>query len=325
MYAEVAELADAHDSKSCGLTPLWVRFPPSALGNYPEKHHNIFHVPPPLFVLFFIYQFWGETDFILNENGMARGPAIGLSLASVAAGFIIALFITWVIWPVEYTNADPSDLRSSYKEDYVRMISTAYQMDGNLARAKSRLAQLKLGNPAQFANTLASREKQPGKTALLNLSQALAGIPVSQRPTPGPTLGSLPTLALTPTREVPAFRLVERTLLSCADDAEAALLRVFVRDSQGRDLPDVGVEVRWSTGDDTIYTGLKPERGVGFADFEVVPDTYSVTVQSYKSANVSSDTAAGLAVGEPPANCRADRGTTPRGWKLVFQLSSTYP
>ena len=29
--AEVAELADAHDSKSCGLTPLWVRFPPSAL------------------------------------------------------------------------------------------------------------------------------------------------------------------------------------------------------------------------------------------------------------------------------------------------------
>ena len=31
MVAEVAELADAHDSKSCGLTPLWVRFPPSAL------------------------------------------------------------------------------------------------------------------------------------------------------------------------------------------------------------------------------------------------------------------------------------------------------
>jgi hypothetical protein len=31
LVAEVAELADAHDSKSCGLTPLWVRFPPSAL------------------------------------------------------------------------------------------------------------------------------------------------------------------------------------------------------------------------------------------------------------------------------------------------------
>lgn len=269
---------------------------------------------------------------------MARGPAIGLALASVAAGFILALFITWVIWPVEYTNADPSDLRSSYKEDYIRMISTAYQMDGNLVRAQSRLAQLKLGNPAQVVNTLAAREKQPGRTALLNLGKALAGTPVSQRPTQAPppagtpkpavaipTLDSLPTLALTPIREVPAFRLVERTPLACAADADSALLRIFVRDGQGRDLPDVGVQVLWSTGDDTIYTGLKPERGVGFADFEAVPDTYSVTVQSYKSANVSSDTAADLSVGEAPANCPADRAATPRGWKLVFQQSSTYP
>lgn len=29
-HAEVAELADAHDSKSCGLTTMWVRLPPSA-------------------------------------------------------------------------------------------------------------------------------------------------------------------------------------------------------------------------------------------------------------------------------------------------------
>ncbi len=276
---------------------------------------------------------------------MARGPVIALASASLVAGFIIALFITWVLWPVEYTNADPSDSRSSDKEDYIRMISTVYQMDGNLARAKSRLAQLKLDNPAQIANSLASREKQPGRTALLNLAQALAGIPVSQqRPTPAPptegavaprsrgetavatpALDSRPVLAVTPTREVPRFHLVERAPLSCTDNAEAAFLRISVRDGQGNDLPDVGVEVRWSTGDDTIYTGLKPERGVGFADFETVPDTYSVTVQTYKSTNVSSDTAADLSVGQPPANCRTDHGATPRGWKLVFQQSSTYP
>jgi hypothetical protein len=32
-YADVAELADAHDSKSCSLTGVWVRLPPSALRN----------------------------------------------------------------------------------------------------------------------------------------------------------------------------------------------------------------------------------------------------------------------------------------------------
>ncbi len=31
LLADVAELVDAHDSKSCGGNIMWVRFPPSAL------------------------------------------------------------------------------------------------------------------------------------------------------------------------------------------------------------------------------------------------------------------------------------------------------
>lgn len=261
---------------------------------------------------------------------MARGPAIGVALASMTAGIIIGLIIAWGILPVEYTNADLSDLRSSYKDDLLRMISTAYQMDHNLERAKARLVQLKLSNPVQAAANLASREQEPGKTALFRLSQALAGSVVSQRPTPGTqspiaTVEPSPTFGVTPPAGVPTFRLVERTPLSCVEDSQTAFVRILVRDRDGKDLPDVGIEIRWATGDDTIYTGLKPERGVGFADFEAAPDTYSVTVLSSKNTNVSSDTAAGLTVGEPPANCRADRGSTPRGWKLVFEQVSTYP
>src|SRR5512135_2596082 len=91
---------------------------------------------------------------------MARGPVIGTALASFAVGLAIGLTIAWVLWPVQFTNADPSDLRQVYKDDYVRMISAAYQVDGNLVKAKQRLSQLRLGNSIQTINALIARERQ---------------------------------------------------------------------------------------------------------------------------------------------------------------------
>ena len=79
-------------------------------------------------------------------------------------------------------------------------------------------------------------------------------------------------------------------------------------------MPNVGIQVRWTGGDDIVYTGLKPERGIGYADYQAAPGTFSATILSAQGDQVSD-----LVIGELPADCKADRGATPRGWKLVFQ------
>ena len=91
-------------------------------------------------------------------------------------------------------------------------------------------------------------------------------------------------------------------------------MQFIVRDAQGKDLPNIAIEIRWAGGEDTVYTGLKPERGAGYADWDAVSGNYAVTIPG-----TSSDIVEDLRVGEPPANCRNDRGQTPRGWKIIFQ------
>ena len=113
---------------------------------------------------------------------------------------------------------------------------------------------------------------------------------------------------------MPSFKLVEHAQLSCVDEPESAYLRFFVRDAAGHDLPNVAIEIRGKDATETIFTGLKPERGAGYADYEATPGTYAVTI-----LNSQSETFANLVIGEMPANCKADRGATPRGWTLIFQ------
>jgi hypothetical protein len=236
---------------------------------------------------------------------------IGLAIVGLALGIGIGLFVAWGLWPVELINADPSDLRLQHKEEYVRMISQAYVADGDLDAAKVRLNQLGSASYSKIFGDLISNEKGGGGDqitldALVRLAQALG-------------LNSIPLVDASNTSTIPIasrprFRLAERTMLTCVDAPDEAYLQVSVRDQRGRDLPNVAVGIHWASGEDTLYTGLKPEHGNGFADFQAASTTYSVTIQ-----NAQSDVAENLMVGETPANCRNDRGATPRGWKLVFQ------
>ncbi len=202
------------------------------------------------------------------------------------------------------------------------MISAAYQVDGDLTIAKQRLEQLGVKNPTLAISDLISRTSATPSAAssldaLSNLQLALnmKADSATQQPTlkPGETPQAV-IIVTTPTEPVASFTLVEHTQLSCTDEPDAPHLRFIVRDASGHDLPNVAIQIRSAAGDDTVYTGLKPERGVGYADFEATPGTYSVTL-----LNARSDTVSDLLIGDAPANCRTDRGATPRGWKLVFQ------
>jgi hypothetical protein len=57
-------------------------------------------------------------------------------------GVGLGLFLGWVAWPTEFTEADPTILEESYQRDYTLMIAANYALDGDLAGARRRLAGL---------------------------------------------------------------------------------------------------------------------------------------------------------------------------------------
>jgi hypothetical protein len=54
-------------------------------------------------------------------------------------GAFVGLFLGWVAWPTEFTEADPTILEERYQRDYTVMIAATYAVDGDLPAARSRL------------------------------------------------------------------------------------------------------------------------------------------------------------------------------------------
>ncbi len=59
-----------------------------------------------------------------------------------AVGIGLGLLFGWVVWPVQYYNTAPSDLRADYKREYVYLTALTYEIEGNLNAAEIRLNQL---------------------------------------------------------------------------------------------------------------------------------------------------------------------------------------
>jgi hypothetical protein len=64
---------------------------------------------------------------------------LGLGLL-LGAG--LGLYVGWIAWPTEYTEADLSILASEYRYDYTVMVAANYSLDGDLAAARGRLQTL---------------------------------------------------------------------------------------------------------------------------------------------------------------------------------------
>ncbi len=231
------------------------------------------------------------------------------------------MWVTWGLWPIEFKNADLADLRPALKDELVLLISLAYEQEGDLRTAQQRIAALRLANATQTFDRLITREKQNSQEtlsqdALIHLGQALGlALPyTASRLAPGAPTPITVYVVATPVPQVLTFRVVEHTPLTCADEPESGKLRIIVKDVNGKDLPNIGIEIKSGEITETIYTGLKPERGIGYADYDAHPGTYSARVLNAESELVSN-----LVIGDAPADCRTDQGQTPRGWKIVFQ------
>ena len=54
-------------------------------------------------------------------------------------GLIIGLFLAWMVWPVEWTDASPAQLSQPYQDAYVKMTAELYSLNGNAETAKQAL------------------------------------------------------------------------------------------------------------------------------------------------------------------------------------------
>ena len=165
---------------------------------------------------------------------------------------------------------------------------------------------------------------QPTGTPVVRASATPSSLPtstvtptVTPTSTPRPTSTPWPTLTPTVTSTPePRYVLVQqRRVCPEATDPAGGQLRITVLDAQGKQQPNVELLIRWSDGEDRAFTGLKPERGVGYADLQMESgQSYQVGV-----IGVESDIAQGIVADECPDDGTGGRRTA--SWEVVFQLS----
>ena len=66
----------------------------------------------------------------------------GFISIGLVIGIGLGLFLGWVAWPTEFTDANPSILAEEYKQEYLLMIAADYALSGNLAIARQKVASL---------------------------------------------------------------------------------------------------------------------------------------------------------------------------------------
>jgi hypothetical protein len=145
--------------------------------------------------------------------GLKRGHLLFV-LVGIVAGLILGLFLTWQVWPVEYYDTDPVDLRQEHKDDYVVMIAAAYAQDRDLGLASLRLGHLELEDAKQSVLGLFQRYGEAGYSeetrSLAQLAYDLGVTDVALLPyleEPTPTASTIPSPEPTPT-EVPTTAVV---------------------------------------------------------------------------------------------------------------------
>lgn len=237
---------------------------------------------------------------------------VGL-LIGLVLGIGGGLFYAWTVDTRVEFDTDPWQLKAADRAQYVAAIALSFSYDGNLNRAIQRLIELRPQNdPIQQVADVACELATTGyastgsglraiRSMMLfyqlqgrsgcadNLIAAPAdATPVVVIDVPPPT--PLPPASKTPTPEsaTRATATPPRVVIPTAqpqsayevvgintfcDVQNSGVIEVFVQDFSGEGVPGEAVRVRWDEGEDTFFTGLKAERGPGYADFQMEAGT----------------------------------------------------
>lgn len=164
--------------------------------------------------------------------------------------------------------------------------------------------------PAPSATPTKTPTRRPSRTSTATPTPTASRTPTA---TPTPTATNTPT----PGPNSP-FGLAQSVVL-CDDSGSGGLLRVYVRDRLGAGVPGVQVKITWSGGEDSFFTGFKPEIDLGYADFQMRPDQqYDLTLANVETA------------GEMPevkwdnqALCPNLPANVQPSWQVVFQQGAS--
>ncbi len=126
---------------------------------------------------------------------------------------------------------------------------------------------------------IASVTEQALPTATIQLDENDASLPsnsptVTLTPiatrTPTLTFTPLPTLTATATL-APPFVLQDQDLICDLALADHPQIQVLVVNEVGDGISGVEIIMQWVEQEEHFFTGLKPEIGIGYADFDVIP------------------------------------------------------
>ena len=84
-----------------------------------------------------------ETNTIKTDNKTALFVLLGCSFSLVAfvGGLIVGLVVFgWWLWPVQWVDAAPTDLRHEYQVIYIDMVVDSFEDSLDLTEARYRLA-----------------------------------------------------------------------------------------------------------------------------------------------------------------------------------------
>ena len=124
-------------------------------------------------------------------------------ILALLAGFGMGLVYSWIISPLQVTDADPVLLRPDFKDSYRAAIAASYAATGNLPRAQARLALLKDSDSVEALNAQAQRMMASGNSFQQADQVAALAVALDEKPE------SLPTSA--PATEIPDHVEVELT------------------------------------------------------------------------------------------------------------------
>jgi len=234
-------------------------------------------------------------------------------LTGLILGIAMGMIYAWVISPVTEVDTHPNLLRDDYKDIYRSLVSRAYLANNNLPRAEARLELIGDDDPAlalaaQAQRFLAENGDNEMAKVLANLSAALqtsagpAATPAPPTRTANSEEGTSGTSSSEnndqetasstrePTSEVPTsptpsptssppFILQDSSPI-CDPTLGETLIQITATDGSGEGVPGITMEISLGVDPTEIfYTGLKPELGLGYADYLAEPGlTYQLEV-----------------------------------------------
>ncbi len=141
----------------------------------------------------------------------------------------------------------------------------------SLTAASSASPPPEITQQSQTPTSTQVTSQTPTLTQAANLTPAFtmtATIQETSTSTPKPiaTIPVRPTQTVTATPAVP-FELLKQSTV--CNTTHPGLLEVFLTNSAGKPAAGIELVITWFNGEEHFFTGLKPELGLGYADFEM--------------------------------------------------------